>query len=323
MSRRRRRRPRGERHRIRFALEYAILRMLASLASALPAPAVLAVGRALGRLVWVCDARHRRVAQENLHVAFGASLDPAERRRLARRTFVRFGEALAELLLFPRIARSRPERWAEVHGIEHLRAALASGDGVLVTSGHFGNWELVALVQARLGFPMTLVARPLDNPRLDRWLGGLRGLSGNRVVPKRRALREVLPALGRGEAVALVIDQNVRDEGGVFVDFFGRPAATSAALGLLALKRGCPIVPVFSLPIGGGRHRIEYEEPIRPRRDAPDRRAEVERLTREATARLEARVRRHPELWLWMHDRWRTRPAARPARALALGELGR
>ncbi len=311
------RRTAGPGTRLRRLLEYALLRAVALMAALLPARAVLAVGRGLGVLAWACDARHRRVAEENLRRAFSPALDERACRDLSRRTFERFGEAVAELFLFPRIARSRPEEWAEVHGFDHLRAALAAGDGALVTSGHFGNWELVALVQSRLGVPMALVGRPLDNPWLERWLAGLRSLGGNRVVPKRRALREVLPALGRGEAVALVIDQNVRGEGGVFVDFFGRPASTSAALGLLALKRGSPIVPVFSVPIGGGRHRIEYEEPILPRRDAPDRRAEVQRLTREATARLEARVRRHPELWLWMHERWRTRPA--PARPSAVG----
>lgn len=316
------RRPPKALRRLRHLLEYALLRGIAALAALLQARAVLAIGRAGGGLVWALDARRRHVAEENLRRAFAPTLDASACRRLARRTFERFGEAIAELLLFPRIARSRPEEWAEVHGLEHLRAALAEGDGALVTSGHFGNWELVALLQGRLGFPMALVARPLDNPWLECWLARLRSLSGNRVVPKRRALREVLPALGRGEPVALVVDQNARGEGGLFVEFFGRPASTSAALGLLALKRGSPIVPVFSFPIGGGRHRIEYEEPIRPRRDAPDRRAEVERLTREATARLEARVRRHPELWLWMHERWRTRPAGLRERAWALGEPG-
>jgi KDO2-lipid IV(A) lauroyltransferase len=302
----------GAGQRLRHRLEYALLRLVAAALSFLPARGVVAVGRGLGLAVWAADARHRAIAERNVARAFGPDLSPRARRRLVRATFARFGEALTELLLFPRISRSGPQRWAEVRGFEHLRAALDEGRGVLVTSGHFGNWELVALVQALLGVPMALVARPLDNPWLDRWLGRLRMLGGNRVVPKSRALRDVMPALRRGEAVALVTDQNVRGKGGVFVEFFGRPASTSPALGLLAVKHGSPIVPVFSLPLGGGRHRIEYEEPIRPRPDAADRRAEAERLTREAAARLEARVRRHPELWLWMHERWRTRPAGAP-----------
>jgi KDO2-lipid IV(A) lauroyltransferase len=306
-------RPPGAALRLRHRVEYALLRLVAAGISLLPARLVVAVGRGLGLAAWAADPRHRSIAERNLARAFGESLSPRSRRRLVRNTFARFGEALTELLLFPRISRSGPERWAEVRGFENLRAALREGRGVLVTSGHFGNWELVALVQALLGVPMSLVARPLDNPWLDRWLEHLRTLSGNRVVPKGRALRDVVPALKRGEAVALVTDQNVRGKGGVFVQFFGRPASTSAALGLLAVKHGAPIVPVFSFPIGGGRHRIEYEEPIRPRADAADRRAEAERLTREAAARLEARVRQHPELWLWMHERWRTRPADAPA----------
>jgi len=293
---------------LRYLAEYALVRGVAALALLLPARAVLAIGRMAGTLVWSIDARHRRVAEDNLRQAFGPALTPPSRRRLARRTFQRFGEALGEFLLLPRIQRSKPGTWVEVRGLEHLRSARQAGDGALLVSGHYGNWEVAAFAQALIGMPMVLVVRPLDNPWLERWFTRMRALSGNRVVPKRRALRELLPALGRGESVALMIDQNVRGDGGVFVDFFGQPASTTAAIGLLALKRKSPIVPVFSVPLGGGRHRLEFEEPIRPRLEAPNRRAEVTRLAREATARLEARIRQRPELWLWMHERWRTRP---------------
>lgn len=306
--------------RLRQFVEYVLLRGLAVVTAILPPRAVLAIGRALGRLAMLLDRRHRRAAAENLRLAFGAGLAPRQRRRLVRRTFERFGEVLAELLLFPRVARASPEAWAEVHGLEHLRAALAGGRGAFVTSGHFGNWEMIALVQARLGIPMAMVTRPLDNPWLERWMAHLRCLTGNRVIHREGAVRGMLAALARGEAVALVIDQHVRGGGGLLVEFFGRAASTSSALGMLALKRGSPIVPVFSYPLGGGRYRIEYEPPIQPRAQGADRHAEVERLTREVTARLELRVREHPELWLWMHSRWRHRPGAGATGALALEE---
>ncbi len=313
-------RPRSRLRRLQHLIEYALLRALAALASMLPATAVVAIGRAHGLAIWALDARHRRVAEENLRLAFGSELDGRQRRSLVRRTFARFGEVFWELVLFPRIARSPVEAWAEVHGLNHLQGALAEGRGALVTSGHFGNWELVALIQGKLGHPMAMVTRPLDNPWLERWLERLRGLTGNRVIHKRQALRQVLPALARGEAVALMIDQNARGERGIFVDYFGHPASTSAALGLLSLKRNCPIVPVFSVPLGAGRYRIHYEAPLRPRPDAADLDQEVERLTRAATSRLEEWTRRHPPLWLWLHQRWRTRPASELSPALAMEE---
>ncbi len=306
--------------RAQHGVEYALLRILATLSSLLPARLVVFCGHCLGLMVWALDARHRRIAGGNLERAFGDALDDQQRRRMVRRTFTRFGEVLSELALFPRIARAKPERWVEVHGLHWLQEALDRGRGALVTSGHFGNWEMVALTQAQLGHPMGMVTRPLDNPLLESWMARLRGLTGNFVIHKRQALRQVLPALRHGQPVALMIDQNARGERGIFVDFFGHPASTSTALGLIACKLRCPIVPVFSVPLGGGRYRIEYEKPLEPRLDAADHEAEVKRLTQEATSRLEAWTRRHPSLWLWLHQRWRTRPLAETAAGIAVQE---
>ena len=306
--------------RARHGVEYGLLRILAALSSLLPARVVVFCGHCLGLMVWALDARHRRIASENLHRAFDNKLDDRERRRMVRHTFARFGEVLFELALFPRVARAKPERWVEVHGLHWLQEALGRGRGALVTSGHFGNWEMAALTQARLGHPMGMVTRPLDNPLLESWMARLRGLTGNFVIHKHQALRQILPALRHGQPVALMIDQNARGERGIFVDFFGSPASTSAALGLIACKRRCPIVPVFSVPLGGGRYRIEYEKPLEPRPDAPDLEAEVKRLTQEATSRLEAWIHRHPSIWLWLHQRWRTRPLAETAAGIAVQE---
>jgi KDO2-lipid IV(A) lauroyltransferase len=220
---------------------------------------------------------------------------------------------------FPRLLRLPIEGVALYEGVEHLRSAAALGRGVLVFSGHFGHWELIALLQPRLGVPMTMVAKPLRSASFDDFLNRMRALSGNKVLPARDAVRGVLRSLRRGEAVALLIDQNVRGEGGIFVDFFGVTASTTPALAILAFKSGAPIVPVFSYLDPGGRLRVRYCEPILPERQG-QLADDIELLTQRCTGILEDEIRRRPGHWLWMHNRWRTRPLPQARRSC--GKVG-
>ena len=236
-----------------------------------------------------------------------------QRRRIAREAFAHVGMICVDAAYFRRLLRLPTESLAVYEGVEHLRAAAAEGRGVLVFSGHFGHWELVALLQHRLGVPMAMVVRPLDDPRFDALLMRLRSLSGNSILPKRNAARGVLRSLRDGGAVALLIDQNVRGDGGVFVDFFGEPASTTPSLATFALKSGAPIVPVFSYPLPDGRLKIVYRPALRAARHGPLQ-GDILEVTRDCTALLEEEVRRHPECWFWMHNRWRTRPPVRLGR---------
>jgi len=154
--------------------------------------------------------------------------------------------------------------------------------------------------------PFAVIARPLDNPALDRRLIALRGGTGNAVIPKRRAVRETMKALARGSGVAILIDQDSREDG-VFVPFFGRLASTTPTLALLALRTEAPIIPVFARVNADGTIAISIE-PAVPVDAGPDRDADVARITAACTAVVERWVRKDPEQWLWMHRRWKTRP---------------
>ncbi len=293
---------------------YLVCRAALVLLALLPRRAGQAVGRALGRLFYLLSPRYRRIAVANLERAFGQGIGTSDRARIARASFAHLGMICVDAAYFPRLARRPTEALVDYEGVEHLTSAAAEGRGVLVFSGHFGHWELVALLQHRLGVPMAMVVRPLDDPRFDRLLTRLRRLSGNCILPKRRAARGVLRALRGGSAVALLIDQNVRGDSGVFVDFFGVPASTTPSLATFALKSGAPIVPVFSYPMPDGRLRVSYRPAVRARRQGTLQ-EDIQSITRTCTGLLEEEVRRHPECWLWMHDRWRTRPpAGAPAR---------
>ena len=274
----------------------------------MPRRFALAVGRGAGRLACALDASHRGIADENLKAAFGDTISPKHRARLVHEVFAHFGTVAVESLLMERLGPHDIDRMVEYEGVDHIRKAFLKGKGVLVFSGHFGNWEMVALMQGWLGYPMAMVTRRLDNPHLERLLQRGRTRSGNEVVHKRHAMRGILRALKHAWCVAIVIDQDTRGADHVFADFFGRPAATTPTLARVALKTGAPIVPVFGVPLPDGRYRITYlpEVEVAP---TGNREANVLAITQECTHIIEEWVRRHPSLWLWMHKRWKTRPA--------------
>lgn len=296
--------------RARALAEYLPILAVSWLLRILPRRAALALGRGAGVAAWALDAEHRRVADENLSAAYGNQLDAAARRRLVRRVFSHFGMVAADCLLMRWRRPGDLDRLVEVEGLDHLRKAFRKGRGVFVFSGHFGNWEMVALMQGWLGYPMAMVTRPLDNPLLERLLLEGRTASGNEVIHKREAVRGILGALRHGWCVAIVIDQDTRGADHVFVDFFGRPAATTPALGLLALKTGAPIVPVFGVPLPDGRYRITYlpEVPVTEIATTGERPSDVVAITQACTRLIEEQVRARPECWLWMHKRWKRRP---------------
>jgi KDO2-lipid IV(A) lauroyltransferase len=287
---------------MRHRAEYLAVRVLIALVRVMPDPLVRACGRALGLAFYAVDGAHRRVAQRNLAAALPDRM-PAERRAIARRAFAHFGRLLMELLKFSTLSPAAMLARVDVEGEERARAAYAQGKGVLFVTGHFGFWELQAMVHALRVEPVAVLARALDNAALNALLERVRTRTGNTVIYRKATIRRVLRALQAGRGVALLIDQHIQMRDAIAVDFFGRPAATTAAVAALALHTGAPVVPVFALPAADGRYQMIYEEPIAPPpADSPD---PVRDFTQRCTDVLEMYVRRHPDLWLWMHRRWR------------------
>ena len=296
-----------QRHPIRSMVEVGLVRLLFALLSYLPRRIRWEVGRALGLVLYAVVPRLRRMASANLERAFSDTMSREEKTRISRASFVHLGRLLCDTPSFSRVRQERLEEFAVFEGLEHVRAAYAKRRGVFVFSGHYGNWEMVALIQGYLGLPLAMVTRPLDNPHLERALFAYRTLSGNQVIHKKGAAKEMLRAVRRGWGVAIVIDQNVRGEEGLFVDFFGTPASTTPALATLALKTGAPIIPVFGIPLPDGRHRIRYLPEV-PHPHTGDTRQDILTLTQHCTRIIEDQIRAEPEYWVWMHRRWRTRP---------------
>ena len=291
---------------LRTFVEAAAVETALVLARVLPRRAMLSVGGAVGALAGRIDRRHTAIALDNLQRAYGDELSADERERVLRACWRHFGRITFDALAFPRLKEEALGSIVKVYGLEHAREALAQGRGALVFSAHYGHWEAGAYAMGLLGIPFAVIARPLDNPVLDRRLIQLRSGSGNAVIPKRRAVRETMRALGRGAGVAILIDQDAGADG-VFVPFFGRLASTTPTLALLALRTEAPIVPVFARVERDGTIAVHIE-PVVVSRPTGDRDADVLRLTADCTAIVERWTRRNPEQWLWLHRRWKTRP---------------
>lgn len=277
--------------------------IVASVVRRLPWRLALAFGTALGLCFYVFDGPHRRLAMANLQAAFPLRT-PAECREIARATFGHFGRLLVELLRFSALSRETMVQLIEVEGRERMEQAHARGLGVLMFSGHFGFWELQGIGHSvAVERPMAVLARPLDNPYLHAMLERMRTCTGNTVMYRRGAIRRVLRELGANGGVAIMIDQHIQSADAIYVDFFNRPAATTSAVAAIALRTGAPIIPVFALPLPGGCYRLIYEHPVEP--PAPDHPDPIREFTQRCTDVLEMYVRRYPDLWLWMHRRWR------------------
>ncbi|HSF07280.1 MAG TPA: lysophospholipid acyltransferase family protein [Methylomirabilota bacterium] len=264
------------------------------------------LGRRMGDLAYLALPHRRRIALENLAQAF-PEMTAAERRALCRRSWQHLGLVFVELCAL--LSRPLDDLLSRivVEGREHLDRAMAAHGRVLALTGHLGNWEVLSVAHRVTPYPLAVVVRPLDagwiNPLAER----LRLRTGIELIDKRKALRPILAALSRGGMVGILLDQNATRSEGVFVPFFGRLASTSRSVALLALRTGAPIVPIFSRREGDGRHRII----VRPPLDVPetgDRETAVAELTGRCTEVIEAAIREAPEQWLWVHNRWRTRP---------------
>lgn len=288
--------------RLRHRTEYAAVRLVSGVSRALPRWLALRFGAGLGVLFFSFDRRHRQHAIDNLAAGF-PQWSQRQCTDMSRRVFVHFGKLLVELMRFDGLSPRDIQARTEIVGLERVQAAYRQGKGVLFFTGHFGFWEVHALAHGALIEPIAVVARPIDNPLVHELLERMRTSTGNVVIQRKGALRRILKALSSNQGVALLIDQHIQPADALIVDFFGRPAATTAALAALAVRTGAPVIPVFALPLPDGRFRLVYEPAVAPPADGTPE--ELRQFTQRCTNVLEMYVRRYPELWLWMHRRWR------------------
>ncbi len=265
----------------------------------------------------------RNIILTNLGVAL-PDLSQAQARAIVVNTFSNIGRVAYELGRLPRLKGKRLEDITDLVCVSdevlvRIRALLARGKGLLYLTGHLGVWELLPNLHA-LAFPnnpLSIVVRPLDNPPLDRLVNSYRQCLGNRLIPKKNSIREILAALARGETVGILLDQNVCRAEGVFVDFFGKPACTNFGLAALALRTGTPVLPIGLFYDDKSRVYRVHIEPEVPIARTKDKAQDLRANTAAFTQALETMIRKHPDQWLWVHRRWKTRPADREEKIYA------
>lgn len=269
-----------------------------------------AAGRRLGLAYRRVDRRRREVARANIARAFPEK-SAEEVDALSRAVFAHFGGLATELL--HAASRPVPETVARVEfpDAAQAREASRSGRGVLFLTAHLGNWEYSALGMAAAGVPASVVARPLDNPLLDAWLTAFRTSNGNTIIEKHDAARGMLKALRGGGVLGVLADQHVGPPDGIPAPFFGRPASTTSALARIVDRTEALVLPAAAIRIAPSRYRLVVES-VLDVRTLPAEEREVAPLTARFNAILEEMIRRHPEQWLWLHNRWRPDPEPAP-----------
>jgi KDO2-lipid IV(A) lauroyltransferase len=297
--------------RVREALEYAAANTLLKVFGWMPRRIAYRAAELVAWTGFLFARRQRATGMQNLKMAL-PDLEEHERRQILRRCFSNLGRQLVEFSHFPALNKTNIADTVVYEGLEHYVAAAKKGKGVLFLTGHFGAWELSAFAHSVYGYPLHIVVRSIDNPKVDQLVERYRTLSGNRPLAKKNAMRDILKALRSGETVGILIDQNTTREEGIFVDFFGVPAATTPVTATLALRTRAPVVPGLLIWDATLRkHRLRFDPPI-PLIETGDPARDVVENTRAFHAVLEKYIRQYPDQWLWIHRRWKTRPEGEP-----------
>ncbi len=293
---------------MRGRLEYWAVRGVVGVLGRLPLRLARLVGAGVGLAAYVVAKRLRRVGERNLALALPEA-ESAVRRKLLRASFRSLGWQLAEFAQMRRWTRERVAGRIRYEGLENYLAAREGRKGVLVLTGHLGAWELSSFYHSLMGYSMAMVIRRLDNPRVDAFVNGIRTSHGNRVLHKDDFARGILKELHGGGTVGILMDTNMTPPQGMFVPFFGKEACTASGLARVAAHSGAAVLPGFLLwEPRERRYVLHFGEALALQRSG-DAEADAWANTALFTAVLEGWIRRYPEQWLWVHRRWKTRPA--------------
>ncbi len=292
-------------------LIYLIIRLFGFIIHRLPEGVALWIGRQVGYLMYFIDFEHRKVAMENLKIAFEQEKSEEERRSIAKQCFQNLGMMAIEFFRIPRMDIETYQKKVTVEGLEQALKVLDEGKGALLLLGHFGNWELMALMSQVINRPILAIAKLIkNNPWLERWIIQSREKIGLKIIPPRNATLKVLEALSRNQIVAILFDQRGRRSKGIWADFFGRKVPTTPGLATMAIRSGAPVIPVFMIREGYDKHHLVIKEPLRLIHTGNFQR-DVEANTQLFNQVLESIIRQYPEQWLWIHRRFERKPRRR------------
>ena len=296
-------------------IEYAVAKTILAALALLPRGAAIAVGISVGRLGYHVFGRLRRVGLFNLRLAFSEKSE-TERVSILKGAFRNLGRVLAVVSGFDDLTADNLTDLIEVRPYAEFAAAYektkADGRGRIILGAHMGNWELQAFSFPIFFEPLTFLARRMDNPLIDAIVLATRTRLGNKQIDKMNSAAPILRTLRAGGTIGVLADVNGQPKEGVFVPFFGVPACTAAGVAMLALRARAVIVPMFAIwNHDENKYFIVHDKIIEPK-NTGDRQADIVETTALCTAAIERVIRAHPDQWIWIHKRWKTRPPGEP-----------
>lgn len=286
--------------------EFLLFQKIKIFVSILPRPFCLFWGRSLGLLFYLLDKKHRMITQSNLKTAFGPDFSPRLLKRISLNCFMNFGQVIFDILKFSRLSEEEKNRIVVIEGEDNLKKALRKGKGVLLFTAHYGNWEIGSYFFSKKG-NFNVIARPLDNKLLEKEILKLRTNLGAKIIYKHQATKHILHSLRAKEMVAFLIDQNVLRSQALFVDFFGKKAATTPSLAAFFLKTKSPLLPAFCYPLSSYGYYLKICEPLEISLEG-NHDQNMLKITQICTNIIENQIRKNPNYWFWFHKRWKTRP---------------
>ena len=263
---------------------------------------IVFLGKIIGRLLYTLDIRHRRIVRRNLKFAF-PQWEWKQVLKVTRQVFENFGITLLEILQVSCFSRDDMQFKVLIEDQEKVRH-LMSEKGMIIISGHLGNWELALLFAAsHLGDRIFAIARRIDFAPLDRWVYRYRTRFGGEVVNKRGALGDMTRAVRSGKVLATLIDQGTMPHEGIDATFFGRKVLATPGIAMLAMRARVPVIPAFCVR-GKSGYKLIMEQPFEMKRSG-DLRTDIQTNTQLIMDAIEAAVRKYPEQYFWFHKRWK------------------
>jgi Kdo2-lipid IVA lauroyltransferase/acyltransferase len=276
----------------------------------IPQQMVVKLGKRLGSLVFLFSGKRKHSAKTNLDIIFSDSKSSNEKNQIIKKSFQNLAISTLQCLWATHDTKNRVGKLIEGEpaGLDILRESLKKGKGIFFLTAHYGNWEIMGLFHGYLGIcPLSSIVRKLDNPYLDKFVKNFRTLSGNNILYRDESPLKIVRELKKNGSVAVMMDQNTA-KGGVFVDFFGKKAATPRSLALLSYRSGTPILPLFCYPTDKGTYRIEYGPEIQLKK-SNDKQNDILEWTQQCQLIIENIIQKDPAFWMCGHRRWKTRPS--------------
>ena len=294
---------------IDYAL-YLIMRVFILFVRALPTGVAYGFGRLLGTLIAVSGLGRKALVRSNMTRVFGSEggndKTPEEIDALVRSFYKSFGMNIIDFARLGKASKAYIKETVEFEGLENLKRAKAEGRGVVLLTAHFGSWETLNAALAIEGYAMGVIARPIDNPYIDRYIERMRSRFGNEVIEKKNSVRSMLTILKSGGILGILLDQRASYKESVEVDFFGILARTNKGLASIIAKTDSIIVPIYIHRVANERHRVVCMAEVEMQASS-DRDADVAENTRRFNSAIEGFISAHPEEWFWFHSRWERR----------------